>query len=358
MSYIARLHSKISKYIPDDYAGLVSFRRRMWPNRPGYLDDLHWEWQFLDNPGNPSSTPEIWIFKDDGQISGQQGAIPVLLKIRDTYYHCSWAIDLMVDPKFRNKGVGYLLAKELNKAADISLALGINDPAYQMYLKDGWTDLGFVPRFVKILDARPLAEKRLRVPIISWGLSHLLNLYLYLRDAKLVRRTDKYIVQINEIDHFDDHFDELWERVSQSFPLIARRDSNYLNWRYISLPGMSYKIFQMKHGGQVSGYIILRTGHESGRRVGYIVDFLVAPERLTPLIAKAVEYLREEAVTTIICYVLNKETEVMLEKLGFHRRDSNERFMIKINKPELLSEPLSNRDDWFLVRGDSDMDRP
>jgi len=358
MSYIGRLNRKISKYRADDYAELLSFRRRMWPGRPSHLDESYWNWQLQDNPNNPTPNPEVWLFKDDGRILGYQAAIPILLKVGDAYYRCSWAIDLMVDTRFRNKGIGYLLTRELNKSTNVSLALGISDAAYPMYKRDRWIDMGCVPRFVKILDAKPLVRKRFRFPVVSGFLSTLMNLYFRLRDAQFIRMANKGYVQIDRVDHFDQHFDELWERVSANFPLIARRDSKYLNWKYVSQPGRNYTIFQMKRENEVSGYIVLRIRHEDNRSVGYIIDFLAAPEQLTPLVAKAVHYFRKERVTTISCCVLSKRIETLMEELGFHRRESNMRFMIRVNNPKLDPEVLRKRDDWFVTSAGGDEEAP
>jgi len=356
MSYITRLSSKISKYKQDNYTELISFRRRMWPDHPSHLDELHWNWQFQDNPNNPTPSPEIWIFKDDGQILGHQAAIPVLLKVGDAYYRSSWAIDLIVDPRFHNKGIGYLLTRELNKSTAVTMALGISDAAYSMYKKNGWIDMGHVPTFFKILNAKPLVKKRLRFPVVSGILSILINICLKLRDALLIKKVGNH-VQIDQIDHFDKHFDELWERVSDRFSLIARRDTKYLNWKYVYQPGTNHTIFQMRQGDEISGYIVLKIRHEDNKSVGYIIDFLEAQEQLTPLMKKAVHYFRKEKVNIIWCCVLNKRIEALMKKFGFFRREFN-RLMIKVNNPKLELKVPRKKDDWFITYGDSDGNRP
>ncbi len=358
MRYLDRLSRKISKYSPDDYSELMSFRHRMWPNRPDALDEAHWDWQFYGNPNNPNSGPEIWVFKDDGRILGQQATIPTSLKVGEKYYLCLWAIDCIVDPCFRNKGIGYLLSRELTKSAVVSLTLGISDSAYSICKSSKWIDMGGVPRFAKVLDAKPLVRKRLGTPIVSGVVSVLMNLHFRLRDAQLIKNAGKSFARIEQIYRFDKQFDEFWERVSQSFSLIARRDSKYLNWKYISQPGMNYTVLQMKQGEGILGYIVLRVRQDDNRRIGYIVDLLAMPDHFAPLIANAVSYFRKEKVVSVMCCIRNKDIEALLEELGFHRREDRTRFMMKANDPELEQEALRMKDEWFVTSGDSDMDRP
>lgn len=356
MNYIDRLSSKISKYKPEDYNELISFWHRMWKsNRPDYLDELYWNWQFKDNPYE--STPQIWVFKDNCQICGYQAAVPIILKVRDEYHCCPWAVDIVVEPNFRNKGIGYLLTKELNKTTDMTLALDIRDDAYSMYKKDGWMDIGDIFRFVKILDAKCLIRKKLKIPIISEILSTLINLYFKLRNSKLTRIYNKNHIQIDQIDRFDEQFDKFWELVSDNYPLIVQRDAKYLNWKYVSQPCMNYVIFQMKNGDKISGYIVLRIRYENNRKVGYIVDLLAAPEQSVWLISKAVHYFKAEKATTIVCYVLNEKIETLMKKFGFHLRGPNPKFMIKVNNLKLTPEILRNRANWFITCGDSNMDQ-
>jgi len=330
----------------------------MWPDRPSELNEPHWNWQFRNNPNNPTADPEIWIFKDNGRISGHQGTIPILLKIGDAYYRSSWAVDLMVDPDFRNKGIGYFLTREFTRSTEVSLVLGLSDDAYPMYKRYGWVDMGGVSRFVKILNAKHLARNRISVPVVSNLISALMNIYLKIRDAQLTKRAYENHAEIDQVDYFDEQFDEFWERVSESFPLIARRDSRYLNWKYLSQPGMNYTVFRMRQEEETAGYVVLRIRHEDNRVVGYIVDFLSMPEHLAPLVAKAVDYFRKEGAATIVCCVLNNRIEALMEEFGFHRRGDKTRFMMKANDPELDQEALRMKDEWFVTSGDGDMDRP
>lgn len=361
MSYITRLNNKISKYTAGDHTALLSLRRNIETGGPRHLDEEHWNWQFWNNPYNPDKSPEVWIFKDNDQILGTQASIPVSLRAGDRYLRCAWAVDALVDQSFRNKGIGALLLRKLTSSVDIGLALGPTNIAYRMFKRGGWTDMGCIPMFIKIISVRPWIKKRIRFPVVSDVISGLLSIVLKFRDFQLTREAKKFHANVEQIDHFNEGFDDFWERVSGNFSIISKRDRKYLNWRYAFQPGMSYTILKAERQDEILGYIVLRTDYDNTRydtttKIGYIVDFLAAPEQITPIIMAAINYFKKEKVATIVCNILNKQIEEIMKKFGFHRREFGTRFMIKVNNPGLHTEFLQNRDNWFITCGESGHD--
>ena len=78
-------------------------------------------------------------------------------------------------------------------------------------------------------------------------------------------------------------FTALWERLAPKFDLSVRRDSPYLNWRYIEPPHVRYSVVALKRQGEVHGYAVYRHRHEPLGRVTMLVDFLVDPDDVSGL---------------------------------------------------------------------------
>ena len=79
------------------------------------------------------------------------------------------------------------------------------------------------------------------------------------------------------VRRFDSGVDQLWERVKGSLALAVRRDSRYLNWKFIEPPHVRYQAAVLRRGDEVAGYVVYRHLREPQGRVTQIVDFLADP---------------------------------------------------------------------------------
>ena len=101
--------------------------------------------------------------------------------------------------------------------------------------------------------------------------------------VQVVSRTRPLRAECEPIRRFDNAFTALWERLAPKFDLSVRRDSPYLNWRYIEPPHVRYSVVALKRQGEVHGYAVYRHRHEPLGRVTMLVDFLVDPDDVSGL---------------------------------------------------------------------------
>lgn len=68
--------------------------------------------------------------------------------------------------------------------------------------------------------------------------------------------------------------DAIWEKLSRLYPILIKRDGNFLRWRYVSHPWFSYDFYVVKRLWKPVGWIVVESRHNNPVR---IVDYLVPP---------------------------------------------------------------------------------
>lgn len=372
-------HYKIYPVQSSDLSEVVAFFKAAYAdqfNASEYKneDDIikRWKWANIENPNRDGLGPLAWICRENSskKIIGHFGVIPIALKCKDRYYPAVWGRDLVVLPEFRKLGLGpFLVAgvlKELKNRAVIFLAAGVRDHVYPMYKKFGFADMGLISLYVRVNCLRDIIRSKINNRLLASLLSILGNLGLKIVDmpVQIKERIHKMNsdISIEQIECFDNSFDKLWETASVSFGLIARRDSAYLNWRFIDQPYWNYKIFKAlrKDNSFPSGYIILREGVGRGLRTGVITDLFASANDLPiikSLIYYAISYFRnKDDIALIRCNILNKEIAGVIRGCGFMNIPCKERFMFTNIENGLETDFFSDRRNWFVDYADSDLD--
>ncbi len=90
---------------------------------------------------------------------------------------------------------------------------------------------------------------------------------------KKILRNDLTIV---EEKHFDESYDDFWERVSQYLKISVVCGSEYLNWRYRDNPAYQYTVYEVRKNNQILGFTVMDCFREK-YNVGRILEFLVLP---------------------------------------------------------------------------------
>ena len=210
----------------------------------------------------------MWICRKDGVIVGQQCGIPVQLKAGSSSVRGSWAIDLVVDPEWRMRGVAPVLSDEQAASADVALALNVSPAAYLAYRRGGWTDLGTVPLYVRplrlteALDAAEMTRDSVR------ALGRLADAPLRLLDRGLGGRGPAAGFELRRVERFDERADLLWREVAAGVPraraprprlaaLALRRRSRRRRLRR----------FYLQRRGRPLGHVVVRTERRRRPRV-------------------------------------------------------------------------------------------
>jgi len=152
--------------------------------------------------------------------------------------------------------------------------------------------------------------------------------------------------------------DDLWQKCSQHYTLIAARDSATLNILYPE--GKSFLCLQVRRGTDIVGWAVLLDTQMRGNkyfgdmRLGSIVDCLALPENAPAVVKKATRFLHDRGVDLVVSNHSHTGWCVAFEANGFLRGPSN--FIFAASKPvlEWLAPFEANQNQIYFTRGDGD----
>jgi GNAT superfamily N-acetyltransferase len=346
--------AEIDRYRPDDRRSVEALYRRVFGNDAAEASRLRWEWQYRRNPNNPGHEPEIWIAREGPAIVGQYATMPVKVAVKGEEVQGSWGMDVMVAPERQRQGLGEALFRTWDRHVGASLGLGLSESSYRLFQKLRWPDAGPVPCFVKPLTRRALRRPNWPVPV------NRLVSALTLPFVKIVARTRPLRAEVRLIQRFDDSFTQLWEELSGKFDFAVRRDTPYLNWKYVSAPHVRYSIAALRRDDRNVGYAVYRHLHEPRGRVTLLVDFLADPddaEGLSMLLRWIDREARQADSDKIRTFAMHAGFRRVLKRSGYFQVKSTMELVAKVNAIDVAPSFYEDTDRWHLTLGDSDQDR-
>jgi GNAT superfamily N-acetyltransferase len=353
-----RFREGVTRYTPADRADLVRFQERHFGSGSLQTDAARFTWLFQANPLRPAEGPEFWVCRREGVVVGQQGGIPFALKAGQARLRASWAIELMVDPRWRLRGVGPALTEAHASANRIVAGLHISDAARRSYLRSGWFDVGIMPLYVRPLHARramrasPLAGRWSRVAVAAGPL-------LAVADSVFLGPAVASGARLEPVERFDERADEVWRAAGRSYQVIAERDLSFLSWRFDEAPDRTaYGRYYLVRRSRAVGYVVLRRERYGGDPVTVLVDYLAEPRWLLPLFAWTTTLARREGAIALVCKTLNHPAGRVLRSMAFVRLGGGPggptRLMVRAPDDEDRLALLSDPRHWFLSAADSD----
>jgi hypothetical protein len=349
----------VTRYSPEDREELLAFRRTAYSPASVFCDPAYLTWSFERAPSAQGGRYALWLYRRDGKIEAQQGAVPIALKVGTSTVAAAWNLDLFVNPTQQLRGIGTVLQDVALDETGLSLGLEVSEQARTSYLKAGWIDLGTVPLYVRPFDVRAILEVRKGISLGPF-VGGMANLALRAVDHGVRALHTFGRMRAERRAQFDSQVDGLWRAVSPHYTVLALRDYESLSWRFDEFPRKDrYRIFYHWRRDELRGYSVLRVGRWDGLPAGFIVDYLCAPEDTLSVLAHAVAYFRRREVAAVYCLHRNPVSTAPLAALGFLERDSGWRFMLRGKDlyPETM-DLLSDPRNWFLTRSDADVDRP
>lgn len=346
----------IVPYEPGDRVALLKFQRDVYGPHALQLDEQRFIWLHQRNP-HAAAGPDILICRKEGQIVGQQSALPFELKAGAFSLRAHWAIDLVVHPGWRLRGVGPALAAQFSARHDVALGLGVSDDGARMLQHFGWIDLGRLPSFVHVLDLERVVRQYPPHKLLA-PLARLAQPVLGTVQQVVEHYARNHRANIYSMERFDERVDDFWEKVSPFYPVIARRDYQALRWRFDAVPDRErYTRLYLLERDRLRGYAVLRRAAWRNETVGSIVDYLAYPSWTAPLLAHCVTYLRGSGGAAILLGTRNAGIHSTLRLLGFIPRNTGPRFLLRLNEPRSALMPLLGAaSNWYLTMADSDVD--
>jgi hypothetical protein len=220
----------------------------------------------------------------------------------------------------------------------------------------GFTDRpGAGPQEVEEHVAPPAPRPRAPIPR---PVQKLMNRGLQRVDETLSRGFGRDL-EVEEIDEFDDSFDDLFERIAAVVPCTAEKDAAFLRWRYgAGSPQAPVTMLAVRSGGRLLGYAVLRTAFHG--QDGYILDLTALPGRqdvVRALLRETVRSFRQMGVQIIRYRFIESPTAPWpadLRRLGFFRRRGRSHKLLTRFKDEDLRETTDDLTNWSMSFGDGE----
>lgn len=320
-----------------------------------------WKWQFRDAPAGQA---RIWLADHNGEIVGHYALIRADMKVGSEIITASQNVGTMTHPAYRRQGIYSALEKralseEGNRGTHITFGFP-NEAAYPGHIKRGFLDIGVIRAMLKPLNLENIVGRYVRNKLLSKVLAAISNiafnlLYLAHKPPKIDG------IQITKVSFFDERINDLWERIYRDYDIIVVRNKEYLNWRFVDVPGVDYTIYLAEKESQILGYTVLKCERQFGLKVGRIFELIVplGQQAVVQLLAlKAVEVFREEKADFVLYRIIgNKAHCKAVSRCGFMSSQligRGARFIARTNTPKISEKFLKERRHWFVQTGDSD----
>ena len=166
-------------------------------------------------------------------------------------------------------------------------------------------------------------------------------------------------LEVEEVETFDESFDDMFEEVAAAVPCVPEKDAAFLTWRFgPDSPQYPVKVLGVRRNGRLLGYAVLKATTKG--QDGYILDLTVLsgyPDVARALLRETVRYFRTEGVEIIRYRYLESPTSPRsgdLRRLGFfHRKGRTNSLLVRFADERLhdLGRDLAN---WSYNVGDGE----
>jgi GNAT superfamily N-acetyltransferase len=361
-SFAERARASVEPLSVEAIEAWVAFQARLFGRNARQADRAWIRWA-AQNPEIDSEEPTVLICRREGAIVGSQSSVPFRLREEGAMVQASWAIDLMVEPAWRLRGVGPALTGTLTSRHALVAALGVSDAAYRAFLRSGWRDLGELPVYVHPRDVNWSASQA------GFRGARMVAVNALTRPAMALARLVSGVLaramgaELKAVPRFDQRVDEVWAAVD--YPVMAARDFRALTWRFDAAPNADRCTrYYLVQRGHVRGYVVTRVKPVRGRPALIIVDFLASPRWILPLLARVAALPDAQNAGAIICEALIPGMDHALMVAGFLRvgagrgtlvPEAGLKFRIMVHQGDRPERAAFDRRRWFITKGDSDV---
>ena len=343
-----------------DIGGILALRRSVLTG-VWWDDERFVRWRYFPGP-IPGGEVPFWVFVKGGEIIGACGVEPVTLVVDGVAMPAVRTLDIMVRPDLDGLGLGALMNLVLFRRFPITLVTGSNERSHNLLTRmfHHATDL----RFWKMpLRARAVIDAKMQLGPINAIAALPLDAALGIGRILSKPRLPNGVV-IREMKAFDERLEALSRRCETVTRVMVRRTDSYLNWRFVQNPRCHYRLFGAFHGDRLEGYVVTRLNlaRPNPRREAEIVDWLAAPQSentdalQAALLHAGATHLQQEGAGIVSCAVATGASTAFIESIRFRLRPAERMPFFVRAADSTLQTRLSVGQDWFVTRGDFDVE--
>ncbi len=336
-----------------DFASLSEFFAKHFPSGTPQRDPLRRHYLFHEGPC------DAWIARTAaGTVVAHVAALPVAIDVAGNEYKSAWIFNIIVARESRHQGIASGMVQQIQSHYGTAAVLGANANSRGLLRALGWVQPPDVPRYVLIADPnyylrRAFIQRRPKEVLRDLAIA------AQRVGQKARSRPSTQDLTIERLERFDNSIDTLYSRLAPSFRLIARRNCDLLNWRFVDRPKFKMCLLQAHRGSKLEGYIVFGAMSRDGERIGAVADWLYDLRKLEvgeALIEGCIDILSSADVHRIEAWVFPDPMRRILRSHGFRKWPKGRLWLID----GLLSSALNNAKDarfeWHLTLGDANLD--
>lgn len=311
------------------------------------------EWFYLRNPLRQG---RIWLIQKDGVPVGTAGVGFRRIKVLGREILSGVAADMAVDARHRVLGPALMLQRAVYGLAgsDVDVIYAMPNPGATAAMKrTGYKVIGGLCRYTRVLNPAGYLQNRIKNRPLAGILSAAAIPAMRLASKETRVRTPRGY-RLTAVEKFDKRFDELWNKMSSGFRVIADRGADYLNWRFNECSSVTYQTLALiDDKDAVRGYVIY---HRDGDAVemadlsydgtGPVFDMLVS--------AFIKRMYKDGAASIFFSFFGSSAIKQMIGGFGFIKRADSVPFALAAGPDAGLEKEMKEEENWFLTSGDMD----
>ena len=313
-------------------------------------DEARYEWLYCKNP---EGMARVWVVCESrtGMIIGVAAAFPRRIHCGGKEVRGYVLGDFCIHPDHRSLGPALALQKRsLEDLSGEGAGFVFDFPSTSMLAI--YKRLRIEPQESVIRFAKPLrADRQIRQRIPSKAAGRTLavaaNAAFRLRDAGLGRSNAWTISE--ETEPCGEEFTLATQRWVPRMGLCARRNADYLNWRFLQHPQRRYQFLTARKDGRLCGFLIYHWAGEDAT----VVDLLGEEDAVCKaLLVETIAIMRGNGVNTVSAPFLSSHAgREILEDCGFKPRESTP--VILLTLPWAANRQVDQGANcWYLTHGD------
>jgi len=331
---------------------------KLWNENHDRNLDEKYEW-FYD--GNPAGEAIVSLVREDGsgEYVGCSATFPRKFSLDGDDLRAGVPGDLFVSQKHRVVAPGLNLVKRLisivrEHELDL-LYIWPNKNAEPVLRRAGFRHLGPNTRVAKIVRTSEQLQKRCFCKYLIGPVSALLDAALRLFAFETWYRFKGEFV-CEEMDDFDERFDDLWRRSRPRFKVVGERTSGFLRWKYLEKPDVEYRIYAIFNSkkDELKGYVV----HCMDENSISLMDLVLPEDRTTAriFVSNFLRHVKKQPISSVVMQFLeNREIVGFLKMFGFVKRKDDWNVYYYCSEELLERFPvLEDSEAWLLTNFDMD----
>lgn len=314
-------------------------------------EDLYkkkFDWQFK----SPIGDGEFFAVCLKGRIVANISSMPAKLKIENKIFDARWTCDLMVDPVYQNKGLGAYLMKHFLNSYPCSITLGVSEKSYPLMKKCGMMEIKPTFYLYRFLRPASVLAKKLKFKFF-------LKLAKFGEDSfKKVRNLKKTPSRCNLLDvkKLPEGTGLLLDDFNKRFSFLVVKEKSYLEWKYLNHPYYNYEILEFSLSGKLKAFIIFRTMEYGGLNYAMLSEiFYDSLQALEEILKSFLGLLYERDIDILKALITESSAKNVFKKMFFIQKKEFPGMFI-FSKEIMDNAKVADSKNWFLTKGDSDLD--